>query len=563
MRVTIGRRALWLGVFYLSLLTALSYRLYIVQVVKGELYARTAHHQRTLSLPVASRRGQILDRTGHPLSDPQPGWGVAAFPPLVTDREGESRAVASLLGRSESDVAALLRSGLPPSWIAPQAGAALAERIRQAGLPGIVAAPLETRYGAGSLARHLVGYINGQGGQLGLERAFEKQLAGEAVPALVAYLDGHGAPLAGLGVRAVVPAVGKQPYSLYTTIDGRVQRAVERVLGAHAMADGSRLRGAVVVLDPHTGEVLAMASRPNYDQANDPGERADRGDAFLLNRAVAAFEPGSVFKAVIAAAALDGGYVHLDDKFYCDGHYSVGGQEYKDAGGVAHGWLTFREAIAKSCNVTFARVGYEKLGAKRIAEAAQRFGFGSKTGVLGGTDEGEEKAGLIPELVYGGEVAQAAFGQGILVTPLQIARAYAAVANGGLLPPVRLVTAIKTPAGKVVGRPPAGEAVRVMSKEAAAELQQALVAVTDPRGSGTGKKAWVEPVGAAGKTGSAEGIENGHPTVHAWFAGYLPAASPRFVITVLVQGGGYGGEVAAPIFREVGEAIALQAKAGY
>ncbi len=551
MRVTIGRRALWLGVLYLCILLALGWRLYTVQVVKGELYARAAHRQRTLSLPVASRRGEILDRSGHPLSDPQPGWGVAAFPPLVADREGETRAVAALLRMSEAEVAARLRAGLAPSWIATEVGGALAERIRQAGLPGIVTGPLQTRYGPGSLAHHLVGYINGQGGQLGLERAFERELTGDAVPSLVAYLDGHGAPLAGLGVRVAVPAVGKQPYSVFTTVDGRVQRAVERVLDAHRMADGSPLRAAVVVMDPYAGDILALASRPDFDQMRDPGERADRGDAFLLNRAVAAFEPGSVFKAVIAAAALEGGYVQLDNKFYCDGYYRVGGQEFKDAGGVSHGWLTFREAIAKSCNVTFARVGYEKLGAQRIEEAARRFGFGGSTGA----GLPEEQAGLIPQLEYGGQVAQAAFGQGIMVTPLQIARAYAAVANGGVLPPVRLVTAIKNPAGKVMARPPAGESVRVISAETAGALQQALVAVTDPRGSGTGKQAWVDAVGSAGKTGSAEGTENGHATVHAWFAGYLPASAPRYVIAVLVQGGGYGGEVAAPIFREVGEAL--------
>ncbi|MDB4896547.1 MAG: spoVD [Firmicutes bacterium] len=550
MRIRMGRRMLWLGAVVLLIVSTLGGRLYRLQVTKADIYARTAFQQRTLSLPVNSGRGLILDRHGVPLADPQRRWGVAVFPQLVQDRQGEARALANTLGLSEDLVSLrLATSQNQPLWLVSQVSAAAAAGVQAMGLPGIAADQMELRYGREALARHLLGYVNDAGGQLGLERAFNQQLAGDGGAALVVYRDGTGRPLAGLGIHKVAPATGKQPYNLYTTIDAGIQSVVEQALGTQ--------RGAAVVLDPATGEVLAMASRPQYTYAELAQLLADsHAGSELLNRAVTAYAPGSVFKAVVAAAALDSGKVSLDEHFYCPGHYEVGGHTFTEAGG-GHGDITFREAVAKSCNITFLKVGYERLGIEGMRQAALRFGFGSATGALGaGTAWADEQPGRVPAPGDGGAV-QMAFGQGELtVTPLQVARAFAAIANGGTLPPVRLVTALKTAAGEVVGRPEAGAAQRVISEEAAAALQRALVAVTDPRGAGTGKKAWVEAGGAAGKTGSAEATDDaGHPTVHAWFAGYLPAAAPRYVVVVMAEGGGAGGAVAAPIFNQIGTAI--------
>ena len=555
MRIQIGRRILCLSLFALLLLTGLGARVYQLQVAEGEGYARMAFQQRTLSLPLASRRGQIVDRNGIPLTDPQPSWGIAAFPTLVADREGVARALAVRLGISETALLGKLEAGTDPRWLATDLSAEDAAAVEEMRLPGIAVGPLGERYGPGALARHLVGYVNSQGGQLGLERALDRELAGDAVPALVTYLDGTGEPLSGLGIRRVVPQMGKPPYTVRTTIDARLQQAVEAILDQEA-SEGRPWRGAVVVMDAHSGEVLAMASRPQF-QYDQLGQLLAEGEGtFLLNRAIIDYPPGSVFKALVAAAALEKGLVSLDEQFYCVGHYDLDGHRYEeDAGG--HGQLTFKEAMAQSCNITFLQVGYERLGTEGLREAALLFGFGEPTGALGaGRPWPDEQLGYVPGPDEGG-LAQMAFGQGALeATPLQVARAYAALANGGILPQVRLVTAWETPAGEVVGRPRAGEAKQILKPETAALVREALAAVTDPEGQGTGRSAWIPGVGSAGKTGSAEGVDTeGRQSTHAWFAGFLPLNRPRYVITVLVEGGGGGGAAAAPVFRQVAEAL--------
>jgi len=556
LRIKIGRRILWLALMSLLGLAALGGRIYHLQVAEGERYARMAFQQRALSLPLAGRRGQIVDRNGIPLTDPQVSWGVAVFPPLVEDARGVARALAPVLGLPEAELQRQVEAASSPQWLATGLSEATAAAVEAMGLAGIGVGPVGQRYGPGALARHLVGYVNSQGGQLGLERALDAELTGDAVPSLVTYLDGTGKPLDGLGIRTAVPTWGKPPYTVRTTIDSRLQQAVERVLDQQRTDDGSPWRGSVVVMDPYTGEVLAMASRPQFSYHELERLLAGGEGSFLLNRAVVNYPPGSVFKTIVAAAALERGLVSPRERFYCAGHYEVDGHRYEEAAG-AHGWITLEEAVAQSCNVTFLQMGYERLGLEALREAALRFGFGQPTGALG-TDRPwpDEQVGRVPEAGESGAV-QMAFGQGALeATPLQVARAYAAVANGGVLPPVRLVTAWETPTGEVVGRPRAGAPVRVMRPETAAALRKALEKVTDPDGPGTGTGAWIPGAGSAGKTGTAEAVDaSGREISHAWFAGYLPVHRPRFVVVVLVEGGGRGGRTAAPIFRQVGEAL--------
>lgn len=565
MRVKMAKRMLWLSVIALGLFGSMGFRLYHLQIERtdrGHDLLQEVYSQRTQSLPLQMRRGQILDRNGVVLTDPESTFGIGIFPKLLGDPTRVTAALETVL-TEPMQVELILeraRKSPEPAWVLEGLPSRTIERIQSLKLPGIVAGPTGRRYGPESLARHLVGYANAEGGQQGLERAFETDLYGDRVPFLVATFDGRNRLLFE-GIRRIEPQSGKEPYDIFTTLDARMQRVVEAEMDATAVADGARLRGAVVVMDAKTGEVLAAASRPDYNQM---GFSADDRGSPLVNRALLAYEPGSVFKSLVAAAALEEGQVTLDEEFDCQGHYELGDTRFGEAG-QGHGRITFREAIARSCNITFVQVGYERLGAAKLLETARRFGLGSPTGLFPGDDE---SAGLLPTLKFGGDVAQFSFGQGgLMATPIQVARAYAAIANGGVLPPARLVTAVKKPTGQVMVRPQAAEPRRIISRETARQMQEALQGVTRPGGQGTGRAGWVEGFGSAGKTGSAETVHDGRPVTHAWFAGWTPVGSsvgalvdsavdaPRYVIVVLVEDGRSGGMTAAPLFRRIAEGI--------
>lgn len=549
MRVKMAQRILWLSVIALCLFGTLGYRVYDLQIAQNRKLTEEVYAQRTQSLPLQMRRGAILDRNGVPLTDPESGWAIGLFPKLLAEEDAATaERLAEVLDRAQVGLLlAHARQSPAPAWLL-EVDRQRAEQVGALGLPGIVTGPSGRRYGADSLARHLVGYANEAGGQLGLERAYEADLAGERVPHLVASFDGRDRSLFG-GVRQVEARTGKEPYDLFTTLDVRIQRVVEHQFDTTRVPGGTVLRGAVVVMDAETGDLLALASRPNYSQVD---IFAREGHSPLTNRALVAYEPGSIFKSLVAAAALEEGKVTLDEEFECPGHYQMGSVRFSDANGTGHGTLSFREAIAQSCNITFIKVGYERLGAERLLATARLFGLGSSTGLL----PDEESAGLLPRLEFGGDVAQFSFGQaGLMATPVQMARAYAAIANGGVLPPVRLVTAAKSPSGQVMARPETEAARRIISKETARDLQEALLGVTHPEGRGTGRNAWVEGAGSAGKTGSAETVRDGRPVTHAWFAGWVPVGTTRYVIVVLVEDGKSGGLVAAPLFRQIARGI--------
>ncbi|MFZ5816608.1 MAG: peptidoglycan D,D-transpeptidase FtsI family protein [Bacillota bacterium] len=550
MRVRMAQRILWLSVVALLLFSGLGYRLYGYQIGRHQELVEAVHSQRTQALPLQMRRGRILDRNGVVLTDPASSFGVGLFPRLMGDLEAVERQLARLLSPAQlAQVLAYARSTREPGWVGESLTARQAEQVRALGLPGIVVGPTGQRYGHGSLARHLVGFASDrQGGKLGLEAAFEQQLYGRNVPHYLAAFDGRGRPLFPEGIRRVEPRdpAGKQPYDLFTTLDAGVQGAVEAAMDRTFHPVGGPLRGAVVVLDVQTGEPLAIASRPQLNQREGTGDQT--------NRALIPYELGSVFKPLVAAWALEQERVTPEERFECQGHYDLGKLSFRDAGGKAHGSVRLQEAIAWSCNVAFIQIGYERLGRTELLEAARRFGLDRPTGLYPGA---EEPVAPLPALPYGGDVAQFSFGQaGLMASPLQVARAYAALANGGVLPPVRLVTAVRDPSGVVMDQPPPAERPqRVISPETAREVQEALGAVTDPRGQGTGRAAWLERFGAAGKTGSAETAREGRPVTHAWFAGWVPARQPRYVIVVLIEDGQAGGLYAAPLFRRIGEAL--------
>lgn len=502
-------------------------RLASLQLVQGAELARRAHAQRAQALPIGMARGLILDRNGVPLTDPHTRLKIGAFPALVCDLLAVSRDLADVTGQNAGVLLDRLRGAAGPVELVTGVSEGVARKVAALNLPGVVVVPEVARYGPGSLARHVVGYTTPRGdrGVAGLEAEYDDLLRVSRPEALVALVDASRRAIPGLGLSRR-PGEDRPGQDLALTIDSRVQRVVEDVLDRAGV-----IRGTVVVLDAWTGDILAMASRPQYRQDRVADYLGDDRNGPLLNRAVRAFTPGSIFKVVVALAALESGLVDMDESFECSGTIDVGGGGVVTCPGGGHGRLTFREALAQSCNVTFVTVG-RRVGGQALLVFARSLGLARVSGA--GLDG--EMAGTIPDPagLSAGDLANLSIGQGELaVTPLQMAQIMAAVARGGEFQAARVV------AGEPRPRPR-----RAFSTWTAWRLQSALAEVTR---AGTGKLAAVHPYGTAGKTGTAQSGED----VHAWFAGYGPLFQPRFVTVVLVEGGRAGGTVAAPLFREI------------
>ena len=525
-------------------------RLLSIQILQGRELARAAVQQRARCYPLEMPRGRILDRNGVPLTDPKVKTAAIAFPPMMAKSESFAQEMAQILGMTPERVLGLLKSGDQPVRLA-EINEDQARAIRDSAIDGVLVVGENLRYGPASLARHVVGYVgSGGAGMSGIEKAFDKELSGSQPTAVSVLVDAGGKALSGIGYRIQDGHRYDRRLDVVLTIDAKVQSVVETVL------DKRRIRrGAVVVLDARTGEVLAMASRPDFDQSQ-VGSYLDNPDGPLFDRAVNAFAPGSVFKVVVAAAALEEGVVGQMDRFFCDGETHIGNLRFKcasaDKGG--HGPLNFLEALARSCNVAFIEVG-QRIGAERLLQYARLFGFGEKSGI----GLSEESGGTLPKVaeVTPGELANLSIGQGrFTATPLQVARAMTAIVNDGRLLRPWLVKEVRTEAGMAVRVYEVPEPRRVISGTTARAVRRALVMATT---GGNAGGAFVPGWGSAGKTGSAEtgkvGPDN-RPVCHAWFVGYFPAMAPRYICCVVVEEGGTGNAVAAPIFREIMEGVA-------
>ncbi|MBC8102593.1 MAG: penicillin-binding protein 2, partial [Cytophagales bacterium] len=332
------------------------------------------------------------------------------------------------------------------------------------------------------------------------------------------------------------------------TLDSDLQHAVQRSLAA-ACEKSHAAGGTAIVLDPKTGDILALANCPTYN-VND---RARTSPECRMNRAVTApFEPGSTLKVITAAAALEEHLVSASSDFYCTGRMKVGRRSIGCAHGDQHGSESLNDVIKNSCNIATAQMGF-KLGKTTLHRYEKLFGFGEKleSGLPG------ESRGLLtpPEQWSDIQLANVAFGQGISVTPLQLAAAYAAIANDGVYLRPRIVRGVRNPDTEQVTPDPIPQGRRVVSPQTAQEMRRMLQSVVD---GGTGKLAQLDSYTAGGKTGTAQIAENGHygGKFVASFVGMAPAAAPQFVVLVAItdpKGGHYGGVVAGPVFKEICE----------
>lgn len=533
-------------VFFFVLGSFLMIRLFYLQIIENASLVRQSLSMRMQEVPIEVTRGEIVDRTGLALTNTGYYFSIVIFPQQIKNLSIVTTQLAELTGLSAGFFMDQVHDHQQPFKLKVMIDPVMRERINKLKIPGVVVVAERSRYGYSALAAHVTGYINSADNQgvSGIEGMYDDVLRGGPAEYATALVDAGQKIIPGLGYKRVRLTDGSGPNHVVLTLDRSIQQNVESIMDRHGM------NGAVVVLRIATGEILAMASRPSFD-GNHLSEYLLQDTAPLVNRAVSAYQPGSVFKLVTAAAALENGITRPDDVFFDPGYIEVNhlrfnGWDY-DKGG--RGRLTFTEALAYSSNPIFIEVGL-KVGAEKIISYAKKFGFGYKTHL----NFTGEAAGNLPEVdaIYPGELANLAIGQGKLeATPLQVASLVATIANDGIKVDPYLVSKLTKDNGVVVKSYTVSPGMRVLSKKTAKQLQDMMSAVTE---YGTGQTGYVDGFGSAGKTGSAEtGRRNaeGQGISHAWFAGYGPLQNPQYAIVVFVEDGMSGGDVAAPIFGEI------------
>ncbi|HTW84415.1 MAG TPA: penicillin-binding protein 2 [Candidatus Sulfotelmatobacter sp.] len=528
-------------------------RLADVQIREGPALARKALAQHDETHETFARRGAILDRDGGVLVRSLPSESIYAVPDAVTNKHESAVALAPLLHRPVAAVEADLQGDGQFRWLARKVPHEVAEQVRALGLTGIATEPEETgiRFvAAGRLASTVIGFTGtDENGLDGLEYSLDKVLRGTpGRERIEADEFGHAIPFGETQViERAVPGT-----TVVTTLDPYLQYEAERLLAAD-VKQWHAASGSVVVMDPWTGELLAMANVPDFD----PSHFARSSSDTWRDRAISdAYEPGSTFKLITAAAALESGKVTTASRFPTHDQITVGGHTIHNA---EDGFLagtssneSMEDVIAYSHNVGAAEIAL-KIGAHAMADEIARFGFGDPTQVeLPG-----ENPGIVPPLAdwSGSSLATIAFGQGISVEPLALIRAYCAIANGGLLLRPRIVHAFENAKGDTIYTYGPEIERRVISEHTAAILRGFLRAVV-VRGTGN-PTARVPGWTTAGKTGTAQIEEHGvyEPGAYvASFIGMIPAESPRYVILVKIdrpRGAYYGGTVAAPVFAQL------------
>jgi cell division protein FtsI (penicillin-binding protein 3) len=535
-------KMLFLGIFFV-----IAGRAFQLQVFQGEKLKRLGERQHLKEWIVLPKRGAMFDRAGEPLALSLEAQSVYARPRRIEDGENVSRGLAHILNLHVADVKKKLTSEKPFVWIKRQIGPREAERIQALHADGIGMFYEPRRYyPQGQLAGQVIGFVGRDSeGLEGLELQYNDYIRGETGSS-VAERDALGRRVLVQGVAGVqVPPGG----DIYLTLDTSVQHLAEKELEA-AITKYRAKAGVVIAMDPVTGEILALANSPSFDPNNYSRQSSQR----RRNRAVTdSYEPGSTFKTILAAAALEEGVVGKEDLFFCEnGKYLYAGKIIHDT--HPHGWLPFYKILQVSSNIGFTKVA-DKLKKPRFFKYIEKFGFGQLTGI----DMPGEVAGLVrrPQAWSAVDLATHAFGQGISATPLQMVTAYAAIANGGFLMRPYVVRRVVSPQGKIILENRPHVVRRVISEETARLLAGMLKGVTDE--GGTGVMASLEGFEVAGKTGTAQKADLVHGGYAAGkyvasFIGFVPADDPRLVLMVLVDEpelNVYGGVVAAPVFRNV------------
>ncbi len=529
-----------------GLLLVLSRLVQFTVVQSGQLARQAAsqHNQRLIFTP---RRGAIFDRNGELLALSIPAESLFVRPPkLPVNVAAQVPALAEAIHASTQEVNTTLRSLAPFVWLKRQATPQEAAQVRALGLTGIDSLETQRRfYPHGPLAAPLLGFANIDAqGLEGVERVYDEYLRGESAE-IVQERDALGRSILAQGVELPPEAL-----NVRLTLDIDLQYFAQRELEKAVQTTGARA-GTVIILDPQTFAVLALAHSPTFDP-NNPKSVADevRRDPAISDP----YEPGSTLKVLLAAAALDMNVVRPEDQIFCElGHYQVGKYTIHDH--HPYGWLSFAQVLQHSSNIGAAKVG-ERLGKETYQKYLRGFGLGQKTGI----DLPAESPGLLAPVKDWSRInlVTASFGQGVAVTPLQLVSAYAALANDGVFMRPYVVQEVLNADGKVVMANSPQRLWQVVRSDTAHRLLQLLEKVVEKEG--TGWRARIAGVRVAGKTGTSQKVnQNGGYSAHgriASFIGIVPADQPRLVILVAIdepKTGVYGGAIAAPVFQVIAQ----------
>lgn len=546
------RKRLIIGFLLISIgFTALIIRLGYVQLWEGTELTQRAEDLWFRNIPVTAKRGEIWDRNGERLAYNVSSPSVMAIPAQVEDAELTAKQLAPLLGMFTDTVYKEITKRSSVVKLNPggrKITLELAAQVRDLKLPGIVVAEDNKRYYPfKDLAAHILGFtgIDNQG-LTGVESTYQSALSG--IGGSVSFLsDASGGMMPNSTEKYIEPRDG---LNLQLTIDKDIQTIMERELD-QAMIDLNPKQVISIAMDPNSGEILAMASRPNYNPEN---YRDYSSDIYNRNLPVwMTYEPGSTFKIITLAAALQEGKVDLfNEHFFDPGRVEVGGAKLRCWKKGGHGSQTFLEVVENSCNPGFVALG-NRLGKETLFQYIRDFGFGKKTGI----DMSGEASGILFKLDRVGpvELATTAFGQGVSVTPIQQIAAVSAAVNGGkYYQPHVAKSFIHPETGMVVDEVEPKMVKQVISEETSKQVREALEYVV---AQGTGRNAFIDGYRVGGKTGTAQKVINGRysPDEHiVSFVGFAPADDPKIVIYTAVddpQGIQFGGLVAAPIVKRI------------
>lgn len=502
----------------------------VFNLSKGEELLEAAQQNGSYTLTVATTRGTIFDCNMRPITGWQPGVMAAVTPEPET-----IAAITNVVGVDKMEsIKNRMSSGKPLIVQLPQP---------ITGVEGIDCFYVSPRYRDDQILPHILGYVDESGtGVTGIEKSYNDWLSKNKGHIQVRYaVNALGRPLAG-----VAPAIDDTSYKsnqgVVLTIDSKIQKIAEEAASIYLE------EGAVVIAELDSGKIRACASNPVFSP-NDLAAAMQSKDSPFVNRALSAYNVGSIFKIVTAAAALEAG-ISPEYEYECTGSVNVGGVVFNCNNKSGHGKLKMEGALAHSCNTYFVSLA-QKTGAKPLHDMAEKMGFANSIELCDGITAASGTFPTMDTLASPAALANLSFGQGeLMATPVQMTRVMSAVANDGLIPSLSLVEGLTDEKGEMFMTSEGFDPIRIMSSKTSKTLQSML---TSPLIYGTAKAAQPRFVTAAGKTATAETgiIRDGKQICQTWFMGYFPAENPKYVVVALAENSRNGAKTTSPTFQYI------------